>query len=518
MYMLDELAHALVSVLRISWQAAWLALLVVAIQWLLRGRLSAGWRFAFWSVVLIRLMLPVSVPSSLSLFNVVPAGRSALVRDERREGAPGLQDVVGHAPSLGVTSVERGEPVFFAPAPVNSLEPVAPKPRGTTLWPALALAWLAGVGFLGLRLAVGNFRFARSLRRAPRIADERVLAVLEECRQVMRLRRAPELIATVAVDGPALFGLMRPSLLLPPRLTADFSRRELRQVFLHELAHVRRGDLLWDWIATAAQTLHWFNPVLWFAFRRARADRELACDALALSRGSTTDSQIYGETIIKLLEVCSERPRQTGLVGILEDRGQMNRRIARIAGFRSPTVWATTALVPLLLLGCVGLTEPQRGSPRTTQTPPLQVVTEMLARNVELPVPLTTTVIAFKAADPSKPGDADRIVTLDVNGDPAGPAQAQAIVRNIAGTSGASYISVRIALMSSQPDFITRLNLKNQQLIAAVGEMLGRLTMNNLDQPGVQAILRRQLLAELNNILGAGSVQDVLLTSFAMQR
>jgi beta-lactamase regulating signal transducer with metallopeptidase domain len=63
----------------------------------------------------------------------------------------------------------------------------------------------------------------------------------------------------------------------------SFSTEELRFVFLHELAHVRRRDILMSWLMALLQVVHWFNPLVWFAFSRWRADRELACDALKRS-------------------------------------------------------------------------------------------------------------------------------------------------------------------------------------------------------------------------------------------
>jgi bla regulator protein BlaR1 len=115
-----------------------------------------------------------------------------------------------------------------------------------------------------------------------------VLAILDECRERLGLRlgRPLTLMEVPELESPALFGCFRLKLLLPQDLLARFSPTELRHVFLHELAHVRRGDAAMNWLTTILQTLHWFNPVLWFAFHRMRADREVACDALVLAAES----------------------------------------------------------------------------------------------------------------------------------------------------------------------------------------------------------------------------------------
>ena len=138
-------------------------------------------------------------------------------------------------------------------------------------------------------------------------------------------------------------------------------------------------------------------------------------------------------------------------------------------------------------------------------------------RNKDLPVPLTESLIAFKPLDATKPGDADKYVTLDVKGDPQDLAVPKGIVRNVANTSGTKFVVVKLALMSVQDDFVRRVNLKNHHLIAAAGETLGQLTMKQLEQPGIQSLIKSHLVAEFNNILGAGTLQDVLITSFATQ-
>ena len=115
---------------------------------------------------------------------------------------------------------------------------------------------------------------------------------------------------------------------------------ELRFVFLHEFAHLKRRDVVLNRLTTALQVLHWFNPLVWLAFARMRADRELACDALALACAGESERQACGATILRLLEQFTRPVAVPGLVGILEDKHQLRRRIVAIAGFRRPSRWS----------------------------------------------------------------------------------------------------------------------------------------------------------------------------------
>ncbi|MCL4181535.1 MAG: PD40 domain-containing protein [Verrucomicrobia bacterium] len=361
---------------RTTWQASVLVLLVLLAQWLFRARLTPGWRHALWWLVLIRLLLPVVPASPFSIFNL------ARVETVDKEGTR-FESVLGRQPrNAGPADAQGGLPRGPEPgapdAPVESALPrtdssatpavraTATSPRARSaalpaeyaLWGAFGL-WLAGVVFLGARLILGNWGFARRLRRRFPITDSALLNLLEECRHATRVRSSPALIEAPDVDSPALFGCFRVKLLLPPKVLRTFSPTELRHVFLHELSHVRRGDVPANWLMALVQIAHWFNPVIWFAFSRMRVDRELACDALALSVVKEQENQRYGQTIVKLLEGFVRPAAVPGLVGILETPHQMKRRMSMIAKFKKANRWPVVAVAAFAGLGLIALTDAQ---------------------------------------------------------------------------------------------------------------------------------------------------------------
>ncbi len=291
-----------------SGQAAILILLVLAAQWLCGRRLQPRWRCALWLLVLFRLALPWTIPSPASLFNVLKL--PAVTQPARLDPAP--------APML------KG--------PVSKPEEVAVAvPSTGGHW----LAWLWAAGAIGVAgcAAINHFNFHRRVIRQRPLLDEPALNLLEDCKALMGVRTPVTLIETEAIESPTVFGFVRPRLLLPAGLASGFTREELRHVFLHELAHIKRHDVLAGWVALGLQAVHWFNPLVWLAFHRLRADRELACDALALSYAPAGENEAYGLTIIKLLEGFGQSAWAPSLVGILENKNQMKERIRMIAKF-----------------------------------------------------------------------------------------------------------------------------------------------------------------------------------------
>jgi len=351
---------------RASWQASVLIGLVLLSQWLLRNQLTPRWRHALWFLVVIRLALPWSLQSPVSLFNWFKAKPP---------------------PAAAVSGENVAKPVVKPTSPDNTPQnlpdakpaPIAPKTTATVTalvsasaatprfsWRAwLPWLWLAGVVALPSYLLITTQRLGRRVRRHRPLTNAAVLDLLEDCKQAMGVRTPLALVETPDVASPSLYGFIRPRLLLPAGLTQSFSLPELRYVFLHELGHVKRGDIPLNWLTTALLTLHWFNPLVWLAFSRMRGDRELACDALALSYAAETESQSYGRTIIKLLESFSRPAVAPGLVGILEDRNQMKQRIRMIAKFKKANRWPVLAVLAFTSLALIALTDARSESGRT---------------------------------------------------------------------------------------------------------------------------------------------------------
>lgn len=114
--------------------------------------------------------------------------------------------------------------------------------------------------------------------------------------QVGKLR----IIRTSAGSGPAITGLLRPTLLLPRDLAQRFNKQQRQLILAHEKQHWQRGDLLANALAYLICAVFWFHPVAWLCYRRFRYDQELACDAQVLARASAVQRAHYGKTLVQV--------------------------------------------------------------------------------------------------------------------------------------------------------------------------------------------------------------------------
>src|SRR6185436_15883755 len=97
---------------------------------------------------------------------------------------------------------------------------------------------------------------------------------------------------------PMTWGVIRPSILLP-QAAAEWSAQRLDAVLQHELAHVQRFDALTQWLAHFACALYWFHPLVWYAAKQMRAERERACDDLVLHSG--IQPSVYASDLLEIV-------------------------------------------------------------------------------------------------------------------------------------------------------------------------------------------------------------------------
>jgi bla regulator protein BlaR1 len=232
----------------------------------------------------------------------------------------------------------------------------------------LIAVWFVVACFILLHVAYLAIRTRRRLQTAQAVTDLRTIQILQSSRERMGVRRSVALVTHETTDFTAVYGTVAPKIVMPETLLQSLSNDELSQIFLHELAHVKRNDIPVAWLASILQALHWFNPLVWYGFQRMRMDREIACDALALSHMNSTESTSYGDTLFKLMETPVYPPALSGVVEIAGNRSQLRRRIDMIStnrnspyrlGFAGSAVFAAAAMVLLVSDTARGHDEPK---------------------------------------------------------------------------------------------------------------------------------------------------------------
>jgi beta-lactamase regulating signal transducer with metallopeptidase domain len=325
-----------------SLQGTVLIVMIIIIQRILRRRLPVHWHYFLWLLLLIRLAIPWLPESKMSIFNLVPRsvqqGRIIESFSQSRSADP--MGFYMYARSASASKATDESEAF-----------------SVRIVRKIPLFWLAGTVLIAGYVFMRSISLWRTVKRERPITDSEILDLLEDCKMQMRIETILAVVVSDKIKSPALFGFVRPRLLLPQGMLETYGIEELRYIFIHELGHLKQRDIYLGWLMALLQVVHWFNPLMWFAFGRMRADREMACDRLAISTMGPDEPPKYGRTIVSLLESFSQARYLPSVAGILEDTCQMERRIKMIADYKkTPRPRWAGAMLLLAALACVVLT------------------------------------------------------------------------------------------------------------------------------------------------------------------
>lgn len=305
------MAAVFLKLLNLSISASWLVLAVLVLR--LVSKRSPKWmNVLLWGMVALRLMLPFSIESALSL---IPSAETLSPEVVRFDPAPTITSGVEFIDNAVNPSLSES----FAAAPLASVNPLY-------VWTYLAgWVWLIGLGAMLLYALVSYLR----LRRRVSVS----LCVREN------------IYLCDAISSPFILGVVKPHIYLPSGL--DEVQRQ--NILAHERAHLARHDHWWKPLGFALLAVYWFNPVLWLAYTLLCRDIELACDERVIRTMDESAVKTYSTVLLacsmprKAVITC---PLAFGEVGVKE-------RVRNALHYKKPAFWVVAASVTVCIVVAV---------------------------------------------------------------------------------------------------------------------------------------------------------------------
>lgn len=304
------------KIVNMSITAGWAALAVMAARLLFKNA-PRGLLCCLWAVVALRLMLPFSfesvislVPSTETLSQASPLSTSPRIDS----GIPALNTVVNPVISQTLT-----------PDPASSADP-------TRVWFfVFAWLWVFGMAAMGLYTLVSYLRIRRRVRAS--ILLENGVYLCDD------------------IDTPFILGLVKPKIYIPSTMDEE----TLGHVLAHEASHICRFDHLWKPLGFLLLTVHWFNPILWVAYILLCRDIELACDQRVVRELGNDEKKAYSHSLLR----CSVRRPMIAACPLAFGEVGVRQRIQSVLRYKKPTVHlvAAAALVCAIVAVCF-LTDP----------------------------------------------------------------------------------------------------------------------------------------------------------------
>lgn len=317
--------------------------LLLIIKRIFRNKLSAGIQYALWSLFFVIMAFPF-LPANFTI------------------QFPTLPFHVSFDPNTSANTLFQPNTAFQTISfPTEKLKDfaVSSSQSGSLSFENLILmVWAVGV-FIMLIAAVRSWLLFRRLQAsAMPVQNQQVIEIFHSCCEELSIKKNIPFYSTAFLKSPICAGIFQPKIYLPIRLISDAPKQDLRFMLLHELAHCRQRDHFYHLFFNLARIFYWFHPLVWFALREIRCDREIACDSAVLRLLTSKERKSYGNTLIQFAQNLSMFSFAAGIGSPVK---QLKRRIINIAAFESTTKrkklfgFMIYSLLFLVFVGCTPL-------------------------------------------------------------------------------------------------------------------------------------------------------------------
>lgn len=326
------------TILNMSISAGWIVLAVLVLRLLLKK--APRWiTVLLWAVVAIRLILPVTVESVMSLIPSAETVSRSIMLEQTPEIYTGISYFNNAVnPVISETNVE-----VTPEKSVNILH---------VLTPIFTGAWLVGMGAMLVYTAISYYRVRKMIGTAVRLRDN--------------------IYQSETVVSPFVLGLVKPKIYLPFAI----NEQDMDHVLAHEQAHIRRRDYLWKPLGFLLLTVHWFNPLLWLGYILLCRDIELACDEKVV-RGLDREQRAgYSQALL----TCSVNRRVIAACPLAFGEVSVKKRVKSVLNYKKPAFWIIIVAVLALIITavCFLTNPPTEAEPQVPSTDSAQGTTQVI--------------------------------------------------------------------------------------------------------------------------------------------
>ena len=337
--------------------------LILVIRFCFRGVIGPQTCRMLWFVLILRCLIPFSIATPYHPISLMPHKTAVDILVEAA-----TVPVHVHEPQEFETALES-EKITETIIPVieSEVEPIVQKSLPLSIEAEISnpdasfnttkimwFAWATGAFMFFVFVINRNRIIVRKLCKGGEPAPDWLQNMCEKIATEMKIRTKITLIVSKHIDSPCLLGVFRPRILIPKILlqTNEENCRTLMQhVFMHELTHLKQGDIRLSWYWTVVLAMHWFNPILWWVGKMISFDCEAACDAKVLERISVHNRDGYGHSLLEILNCLKNSTAATpSVTAIVEKTSNLEKRLIMITKFRKPTV-VQTIIGTLLIAG-----------------------------------------------------------------------------------------------------------------------------------------------------------------------
>ena len=300
------------NILYLSIIGSILAIIVLILRKTFDKKISPTWKFAMWFLVLISLFVP-----------------------------------------FRFTIESQNSHEFLISSGIDKIELTKENLIANESGKIFVYIWISAITIIFLYYIITSFVMRKRIGKEE-VKDKKILKILENCKKQMEVKKEIKLIKQDYKKVPCIYGLFNTKILVTDEVL-EKDEESLKYIFMHELAHFKRCDLILNKLLILITTIHWFNPIIWFCFKQIRQDMELKADEMVLNKIEKDEEKEYAKTFVRLLPISKEEKEPVKLLCVTDGKKNMERRIKMIKlSDKFKEYKALIGITTLLIILCVG--------------------------------------------------------------------------------------------------------------------------------------------------------------------
>ena len=372
---------------------------VILTKWIFKSKLNTVLLSALWMLVLVRLLMPLSIESPIHIGEIIPerlVEEPILITETEANTTPAEDNLTsdeymipGEAFDLTHNenllenntqpALEQNEPTFFQSVGAY-IKRVQFETILLSVWIVVGAIILIK-GFLSLAL------FTRKLR-GENVVSTKLYNAFMDARRNLEINKSVRILESDNVDMPMTFGLIHPKIVVPKEMVDAIDAKKLRLIITHELVHIKRLDILKNYLWLMAKAIHWFNPLVWIGYKLYLSDMEIICDTKVIEKVNLDDRAVYSQSLVDAAKLLTSQQKRISpiMLSFCEENCKLRRRIMNIMkpNKQSRSVSLAVVLIILILIGACFTTACQKQE-EMLELEPIENTAEPTAESTDEP-------------------------------------------------------------------------------------------------------------------------------------
>lgn len=349
------------SLLEVTLFSSAMILVVLSIKAVFGKRIGIRLISVLWMLTLARLILPITIESPVHLISTT--------QETVSEAAPQVSEMeLPQSHQLNQSTYNNWEDIYcqntdFTNQNENtsaaatqsissptSFQKILTFLKSISVWTYAFTVWVIGAVIMLVSHLVQMISFSRKVSDCGQTDNTDLNSLLLQNKTALGLEKTVLIAECSSVDMPVTLGIIKPKILIPKGYTQTIGYTQLSLMIMHELCHIKRSDIFKNYLWLFAKIIHWFNPLVMFAFKAYRDDIEIACDEMVVRHVSEESKFEYSQGLLEAIKLSRNEIKTPAAMSFCKDRTKLRERVETMI---KPKRKSKTAAVTAILMATV---------------------------------------------------------------------------------------------------------------------------------------------------------------------